>query len=174
MGTLLKLKKNPLSTHNVCFNGEYEKIITKWLLNTLPKQLPCWFIPIFYARGLLTYLQHYNIFLIIIPPDTTLFCTKNLFVFFLFFHKNIYCGYSLEAPQWGASNEYPQYMFTRRNKENIFLIPPLNWGCVDKHHQQTYYYQPCSIFHTVQFYVFCQWNNGCITKLLYWNLPCLK
>ena len=27
--------------------------------------------------------------------------------------------YSLEAPRWGASNEYPQYMFLWRNKKNI-------------------------------------------------------
>ena len=27
--------------------------------------------------------------------------------------------YSLEAPRRGASNEYPQYMFLRRNKKNI-------------------------------------------------------
>ena len=27
---------------------------------------------------------------------------------FLFLHKNIWCGYSLEAPHQGTSNEYPQ------------------------------------------------------------------
>ena len=31
--------------------------------------------------------------------------------FLLFLHKNICCGYSLEAPCQGASNEYPQCMF---------------------------------------------------------------
>ena len=31
--------------------------------------------------------------------------------YFLFLHKKIYCGYSLQAPLRGASNEYPQYMF---------------------------------------------------------------
>ena len=31
--------------------------------------------------------------------------------FFLFLHKNICCGYSLEVPHQGASNEYPQHMF---------------------------------------------------------------
>ena len=29
------------------------------------------------------------------------------------------CGYSLEVPQRGASNEYPQHMFLWRNKKNI-------------------------------------------------------
>ena len=30
---------------------------------------------------------------------------------FLFSGKNIDCGYSLELPRWGSSNEYPQSMF---------------------------------------------------------------
>ena len=32
-------------------------------------------------------------------------------------HKNICCGYSLEAPRWGASNEYPQYIFWGASNE---------------------------------------------------------
>ena len=32
--------------------------------------------------------------------------------------QNIDCGYSLELPQWGSSNEYPQSMFLSRNKKN--------------------------------------------------------
>ena len=43
-------------------------------------------------------------------------------IFISFLHENIYCGYSLEAPRWGASNEYPQYMFSWRNKINIVLF----------------------------------------------------
>ena len=39
--------------------------------------------------------------------------------FFLFLKENICCGYSLEAPHWGASNEYPQHMFSVRNKKNL-------------------------------------------------------
>ena len=31
---------------------------------------------------------------------------------------NIDCGYSLEPPQQGGSNEYPQSMFLSRNKKN--------------------------------------------------------
>ena len=37
----------------------------------------------------------------------------------LFFHENIRCGYSLEVPHGGASNEYPQHNFSWRNKKNI-------------------------------------------------------
>ena len=32
-------------------------------------------------------------------------------IFFLFLLKNIDCGYSLEPPHRGGSNEYPQSMF---------------------------------------------------------------
>ena len=38
---------------------------------------------------------------------------------FLFLDENICCGYSVEVPQRGASNEYPQHMFSSRNKKNI-------------------------------------------------------
>ena len=39
----------------------------------------------------------------------------------IFFHisaPNIDCGYSLEPPRRGGSNEYPQAMFLSRNKKN--------------------------------------------------------
>ena len=38
----------------------------------------------------------------------------NFFFFLLFFHifaQNIDCGYTLEPPQRGGSNEYPQSLF---------------------------------------------------------------
>ena len=44
--------------------------------------------------------------------------------FFLFLHKNICCGYSLEAPQLGTSNEYPQHTFLYGELEKI--IPQLS------------------------------------------------
>ena len=34
-----------------------------------------------------------------------------VYIIFLFLLKNIDCGYSLEPPCWGGSNEYPQSMF---------------------------------------------------------------
>ena len=43
-------------------------------------------------------------------------------IFFLFLHKNICCGYSLEAPRRGASNEYPQHMFSWSNKKDISIF----------------------------------------------------
>ena len=33
------------------------------------------------------------------------------FFFFLCLYKNICCGYEIEAPWWGTSNEYPQHIF---------------------------------------------------------------
>ena len=46
-------------------------------------------------------------FLYIIAPDKRWY-THNIF---LTSPQKIYCGYSLEAPRRGASNEYPQHMF---------------------------------------------------------------
>ena len=54
------------------------------------------------------------------------FFNQKLLIFFLCLHENICCGYSLEAPHRGASNEYPQHMFSWKNKKNIFLIPLLS------------------------------------------------
>ena len=34
-----------------------------------------------------------------------------VYLFFLFLLQNIDCGYSLEPPRRGGSNEYPQSMF---------------------------------------------------------------
>ena len=48
-----------------------------------------------------------------------------MLISFLFLHENICCGYSLEAPRRGASNEYPQHMISWRNKKNIMWIPSL-------------------------------------------------
>ena len=39
-------------------------------------------------------------------------------MFFISLLKNIDCGYSLEPPRQGGSNEYPQSMFLSRNKKN--------------------------------------------------------
>ena len=41
----------------------------------------------------------------------------NFFNIFLIFAPNIDCGYTLEPPQRGGSNEYPQSMFWSKNKK---------------------------------------------------------
>ena len=45
------------------------------------------------------------------------FHQKN-FDIFLMFAQNIDCGYTLEPPRRGGSNEYPQSMFWSKNKKN--------------------------------------------------------
>ena len=47
------------------------------------------------------------------------FSRKSL-IFFLYFAQNLDCGYPLEPPQRGGSNEYPQYMFWSKNKKNRY------------------------------------------------------
>ena len=42
-----------------------------------------------------------------------------IFDLFLFFAENIDCGYTLEPPKRGGSNEYPQSMFWSKNKKNM-------------------------------------------------------
>ena len=45
---------------------------------------------------------------------------QKMFDFFLIFAQNIDCGYMLEPPRRGGSNEYPQSMFWSKNKKNRY------------------------------------------------------
>ena len=45
--------------------------------------------------------------------------------------------YSLEAPRQGTSNEYPQHMFSLRNKKNIMWMPPLICSYADSAHEMS-------------------------------------
>ena len=45
---------------------------------------------------------------------------KKMFDIFLIFAQNIDCGYTLEPPRRGGSNEYPQSMFWSKNKKNMY------------------------------------------------------
>ena len=53
----------------------------------------------------------------ILPPKNDNF-PKKILIFFHISAENIDCGYSLEPPRWGGSNEYPQSTFLSRNKKN--------------------------------------------------------
>ena len=54
----------------------------------------------------------------------TVFHIKNSDIFHIS-AQNIDCGYSLEPPRRGGSNEYPQSMFlSRNNKSNVYLCKP--------------------------------------------------
>ena len=47
-----------------------------------------------------------------------------MFDMFNIFTQNIHCGYALQPPRRGGSNEYPQSMFWVKNKENRYT--PVN------------------------------------------------
>ena len=59
----------------------------------------------------------YSNILKMLPPKTENFQIKNSDIFHIS-AQNIDCGYSLEPPRRGGSNEYPQSMFLSRNKKN--------------------------------------------------------
>ena len=58
------------------------------------------------------------------PPKTENFHIKNSDIFHIS-AQNTDCGYSLELPRRGGSNEYPQSMFLSRNKKtNVYPCNP--------------------------------------------------
>ena len=74
----------------------------------------------------------YSNILNISPPKNENFQIKNSDRFYIS-AENIVCGYSLELPQWGGSNEYPQSMFLSRNKKHyVYPCKPqfyyIKWG----------------------------------------------
>ena len=59
-----------------------------------------------------------------LPPKKWKFSDKNSDIFHIS-AQNIDCGYSLEPPRRGGSNEYPQSMFLSRNmKNNVYPYKP--------------------------------------------------
>ena len=66
----------------------------------------------------------YSNILRILPPKNENFQMKNSGSFHIS-AKNIDCGYLLEPPLRGGSNEYPQSMFLSRNKKiNVYPCKP--------------------------------------------------
>ena len=59
----------------------------------------------------------YSNILKILPPKIKKKSDKKSDIFHIS-AQNIDCGYSLEPPRQGGSNEYPQSMFLNRNKKN--------------------------------------------------------
>ena len=74
-----------------------------------------------------TDLKLYGLSTLHASSDKMLFFNPKVLIFFLFPHKKICCGYSLESPHRGASDDYPQHMFSWRNKKNIIRIPAFIW-----------------------------------------------
>ena len=71
----------------------------------------------------------YSNILKILPPKTESFQIKIL-IFFSYFCSKIECGYSLEPPRQGGSNEYPQSMFLSRNKKTNVYPCKLQFYCI--------------------------------------------
>ena len=61
----------------------------------------------------------YSNILKILPPKNENFQIKNSYILHIS-DQNIDCGYSLEPPRRGGSNEYTQSMFLSRYKKNNF------------------------------------------------------
>ena len=62
-------------------------------------------------------------------PKLNVFRYKNSDIFHIS-AQNIDCGYSLEPPQRGGSNEYPQSMFLSRNKKNYVYPCKPQFNCI--------------------------------------------
>ena len=84
-----------MSTHNICFCGEIRKIFIRIILLSRP----IGFVNILCSKVLEKRFIKINT------------------VALLFFNECICCRYSLESSHCG-SNENPQHLFLRRNKEN--------------------------------------------------------
>ena len=68
----------------------------------------------------------YSNILKILPPKNENFQIKKSDIVHISI-QNIDCGYLLEPPQWGSSDEYPQSMFLSRNKKNRkIMYTPVN------------------------------------------------
>ena len=65
----------------------------------------------------------YSNILNFLPPKNENFQIKNSDIF-LISAQNIDCGYSLEPPHRGGSNEYPQFMFWAEIRKIMFT--PIN------------------------------------------------
>ena len=59
------------------------------------------------------------------------FGDNSVIIFFLYLHKNICCGYSLEVPCKGASNDYCQILLNNSSKKNIYMYIDTILGGVD-------------------------------------------
>ena len=109
---------------HVAYSGSFEHRVTlKMLLGRMqPCKLQC---PL---------RKHaYSNILKISPPKAESFQKKTNLLFLYISAQNIDCGYLLEPPCRGGSNEYPQSMFLSRSKKiNVYPCKPqfyyIKWG----------------------------------------------
>ena len=78
------------------------------------------------VRTIISLPKHaYSNIMKLLPPKNENFQIKKSDIFHVS-TQNIDCGYSLEPPRQGGSNEYPQSMFLGRNKKNNVYPTPVN------------------------------------------------
>ena len=106
------------------FNMSKEVFVSLNIQTTLQPSNPVWiivqFVLVMTKRPDGTTLRKYaysNILKISPPKKPESFQIKILIVF-IFLLENMDCWYSLEPPRRSGSNEYPQSMFSSRNKKN--------------------------------------------------------
>ena len=87
--------------------------VTFWLTLFLSDMLPLFLSG---KPRLITKTRLFNLLKILPPKIKVNFQIKILIFFFIFLAQNIDCGYSLEPPRRGGSNEYQQSMFSSKNK----------------------------------------------------------
>ena len=83
------------------------------------------FNPVFQLSTAKNEINLFNNHVLIVAPVTFTpagAMTPSAEFLFLFLLKNIDCGYLLELPHWGSSNEYPQSMFLSRNMKTIRIF----------------------------------------------------
>ena len=89
------------------------------------------YLPAFYFIGSYNEMKFEAVYLdhsrFVVSKSENKKSTQKYRYFFLILHNNICCGCSLEAPRGGASNEYPQHMFSWRNIIWIFLLWKSIW-----------------------------------------------
>ena len=149
MGTHLKclIEALQMSTHNICFYGEIRKKLSHnyHQILLLNKSSARWYFAHAQDESKSEHLthtrRHFSLGVAHIHVPVLLLVHKATdkkgihIIFFLFLHENIYCGYSLEVPRRGVSNEYPQHMFLWRNKKDIsiFRMKKVPYRCYAVH-----------------------------------------
>ena len=103
-----------------------------WVLSGTPLVVPVSSYKVGFCAKITTISSEYSITITCLFKYTENFTTKKwtfsdkkILTFFILLLKNIDCVYSLEPPQWGGSNKYPQSMFLSRNKKkNVYPCTP--------------------------------------------------
>ena len=65
------------------------------------------------------------------------------FDLFLIFAQNVDCGYTLEPPRRGGSNEYPQSMFWSKNKKNSYTPAKPSFFLYESKYKGVYISRTC-------------------------------